>query len=165
MCIAGLPSPYPSPSSKQILGYVQSGVAEGARLECGGGRHGEKGFFVQPTVLSGVTDDMVVAREEIFGPVQVGGRPSLPLMTGRGEPRSSTITATPRPPFLHPLPLQCILSYKTLEEAIRRANGNQFGLAAGIVTRDVDRALTTAHALQAGQIWINTYHHFDAAAP
>ena len=70
-----------------------------------------------------------------------------------------------RPPPPLPPHWQCILKYATLEEAILRANGNEFGLAAGVVTRDVERALTTAHALQAGQIWVNTYHHFDPAAP
>lgn len=38
-------------------------------MECGGQRHGDRGYFIQPTVFTGVTDDMVIAREEIFGPV------------------------------------------------------------------------------------------------
>jgi len=55
---------------EKILGYVESGKAEGARLLTGGARHGDKGFFVQPTVFSDVEDDMKICREEIFGPVQ-----------------------------------------------------------------------------------------------
>ncbi|XP_013914212.1 PREDICTED: retinal dehydrogenase 2 isoform X2 [Thamnophis sirtalis] len=55
---------------KKILELIQSGVAEGARLECGGQGLGRKGFFIEPTVFSNVTDDMRIAREEIFGPVQ-----------------------------------------------------------------------------------------------
>lgn len=35
----------------------------------GGSRHGDKGFFVEPSIFSGVTDEMTIAREEIFGPV------------------------------------------------------------------------------------------------
>uniref|UniRef100_A0A803TGN5 Aldehyde dehydrogenase 1 family member A2 n=1 Tax=Anolis carolinensis TaxID=28377 RepID=A0A803TGN5_ANOCA len=54
----------------RVLELIQSGVAEGARLECGGQGLARKGFFIQPTVFSNVTDDMRIAREEIFGPVQ-----------------------------------------------------------------------------------------------
>ncbi|XP_034265235.1 retinal dehydrogenase 2 isoform X2 [Pantherophis guttatus] len=54
----------------KILELIQSGVAEGARLECGGQGLGHKGFFIEPTVFSNVTDDMRIAKEEIFGPVQ-----------------------------------------------------------------------------------------------
>lgn len=53
----------------KILGYVTLGVEEGANLLTGGMRHGERGFFVQPTVFGNVTDQMAIAREEIFGPV------------------------------------------------------------------------------------------------
>ena len=52
------------------MDLIESGKKEGATLECGGARHGEKGFFVQPTVFSNVTDEMRIAKEEIFGPVQ-----------------------------------------------------------------------------------------------
>jgi len=53
----------------RILGLIDSGKKEGAKLECGGERHGDKGFFIQPTVFSGVEDNMRIAKEEIFGPV------------------------------------------------------------------------------------------------
>ncbi len=53
----------------QILGYVQKGKAEGARLVCGGERPAGRGYFVQPTVFDDVRADMTIAREEIFGPV------------------------------------------------------------------------------------------------
>ncbi|AXX98437.1 betaine-aldehyde dehydrogenase [Profundibacter amoris] len=49
--------------------YIDKGVAEGARLVTGGGRVDREGFYLWPTVLADVTDDMTVAREEIFGPV------------------------------------------------------------------------------------------------
>ena len=51
------------------MGLIQSGQQEGAKLECGGNRVGHKGYFVAPTVFSNVTDDMRIAKEEIFGPV------------------------------------------------------------------------------------------------
>ncbi|XP_071949781.1 retinal dehydrogenase 2-like isoform X2 [Antedon mediterranea] len=54
----------------KILEMIESGKKEGAKLECGGGRKGDQGYFIQPTVFSNVTDDMRIAREEIFGPVQ-----------------------------------------------------------------------------------------------
>ncbi len=51
------------------LGYVEKGTAEGARLVYGGARIEGEGFYMQPTVFADVTDDMTIAREEIFGPV------------------------------------------------------------------------------------------------
>ncbi|MGY6697522.1 MAG: betaine-aldehyde dehydrogenase [Roseinatronobacter sp.] len=53
----------------KVLSYVDAGQAEGARLVCGGARHGDTGNFVQPTVFADVSDSMKIAREEIFGPV------------------------------------------------------------------------------------------------
>ena len=54
---------------ERVLNYIRIGRDEGAQLVCGGARVGERGYFVQPTVFTGVTGDMRVAREEIFGPV------------------------------------------------------------------------------------------------
>jgi len=54
---------------EKVLGYIEKGKAGGAKVEIGGGRQGDKGYYVQPTVFSGVTDEMVIAKEEIFGPV------------------------------------------------------------------------------------------------
>jgi len=53
----------------KIMSYIEAGKQEGASLKTGGARHGDKGFFVQPTVFADVKDDMKIAREEIFGPV------------------------------------------------------------------------------------------------
>eukprot|EP00069_Balaena_mysticetus_P010585 bmy_20774T0 len=55
---------------EKILDLIESGKKEGAKLECGGGPWGNKGYFIQPTVFSNVTDEMRIAKEEIFGPVQ-----------------------------------------------------------------------------------------------
>ena len=58
---------------EKVLGYVETGKQEGATLEIGGGipavQGFENGYYVEPTVFTGVTDDMTIAREEIFGPV------------------------------------------------------------------------------------------------
>ncbi|GAV63015.1 Aldedh domain-containing protein [Cephalotus follicularis] len=63
----------PQIDSKQfqkILRYIKSGIESNATLECGGERLGSKGYFIQPTVFSDVKDDMLIAQDEIFGPVQ-----------------------------------------------------------------------------------------------
>ena len=51
------------------MSNIDKGNAEGAKCVTGGGRLGDKGFFIKPTVFDNVTDNMTTAREEIFGPV------------------------------------------------------------------------------------------------
>lgn len=114
---------------QKVLGYLQKGKDEGATLATGGGRHGTQGYFVQPTVFTDVTDDMTIAKEEIFGPVL------------------------------------SILKFKTDFEVIERANNSTYGLAAGICSSDAARAISIAHQLRVGTVWINSYDNFDAAAP
>ncbi|KAM0482558.1 hypothetical protein ACHAPX_003077 [Trichoderma viride] len=53
----------------RIMGYIEAGKQGGATLALGGKRHGDKGYFIQPTVFTDVTPDMKIAQEEIFGPV------------------------------------------------------------------------------------------------
>ncbi|RFU73186.1 aldehyde dehydrogenase [Trichoderma arundinaceum] len=53
----------------RVMGYIKAGKEEGATVEIGGERHGDKGYFIQPTIFSNVTSDMKIMREEIFGPV------------------------------------------------------------------------------------------------
>mgnify|MGYP003109154316 CR=1 FL=1 len=55
----------------KVLGYIQSGVGDGARLLCGGRHHGDDGYFVEPTILADTAPHMAVVKEEIFGPVLV----------------------------------------------------------------------------------------------
>ncbi|XP_073908147.1 aldehyde dehydrogenase 1A1-like isoform X2 [Castor canadensis] len=105
----------------KILDLIESGKKEGATLECGGGPWGNKGYFVQPTVFSNVTDEMRIAKEEIFGPVQQ------------------------------------IMKFKSVDEVIKRANNTPYGLAAGVFTKDLDKAITVSSALQAGVVWVNCY--------
>ncbi|EGW02516.1 Retinal dehydrogenase 1 [Cricetulus griseus] len=114
---------------EKILDLIESGKKEGAKLECGGGRWGNKGYFVQPTVFSNVTDDMRIAKEEIFGPVQQ------------------------------------IMKFKSLDDVIKRANNTSYGLAAGVFTKDVDKAITVSSALQAGVVWVNCYMMLSPQCP
>ncbi|XP_044515465.1 aldehyde dehydrogenase, cytosolic 2 isoform X5 [Gracilinanus agilis] len=113
----------------KILDLIESGKKEGAKLECGGGPFGNKGYFIQPTVFSNVTDEMRIAKEEIFGPVQQ------------------------------------IMKFKTIDEVVKRANNTSYGLAAGIFTKDLDKALTISSALQAGTVWVNCYGASSPQAP
>ncbi|XP_040395943.1 retinal dehydrogenase 1 [Cygnus olor] len=114
---------------QKILELIESGKKDGAKLECGGGPWGDKGYFIQPTVFSNVTDDMRIAKEEIFGPVQQ------------------------------------IMKFKTVDEVIKRANNTSYGLAAAVFTKDIDKALTFAAALQAGTVWVNCYSAMSAQCP
>lgn len=53
------------------MGYIESGKADGATVEIGGGRHGTEGYFVDPTIFTNAPPDSKIVREEIFGPVGV----------------------------------------------------------------------------------------------
>ena len=53
----------------RIMAYIKSGKEAGAKVETGGERKGDKGYFIQPTIFSGVSEDMKIMQEEIFGPV------------------------------------------------------------------------------------------------
>ena len=62
-------------------------------------------------------------------------------------------------------PVMSVLTFKTEEEAIRRANDTDFGLGAGIITSDLTRAHRVADALEAGNVWVNTYNLIPADWP
>ncbi len=113
----------------KVCGYLESGKQEGAKAITGGKREGNRGYFVQPTVLVDTTENMKVVREEIFGPV---------------------VTAT---------------AFTDINEIAAKANDTNYGLAAGIWTRDIKKAHALASKLRAGTVWINCYNVFDAALP
>ena len=114
----------------RVTGYIDSGLEEGAEAVVGGRpENGDGGYFVNPTLFTGVSDEMKIAREEIFGPVLV---------------------AQP---------------FEDLEEVARRANDTDYGLAAGLWTRDISQAHKLAALLKAGSVYINTWGAGDPAAP
>jgi len=53
----------------RIMGYIESGKSQGATVHVGGNRHGNEGYFIQPTIFTNTTPDMKIVKEEIFGPV------------------------------------------------------------------------------------------------
>jgi acyl-CoA reductase-like NAD-dependent aldehyde dehydrogenase len=115
----------------RVMGYIESGRSEGAELLAGGETTltASGGYFVAPTLFSVRTDELKIAREEIFGPVLV---------------------ASP---------------YDSLEEVAARANDGDYGLAAGVWTRDLSSAHKLAAKLRAGMVYINTWGVVDPSAP
>jgi phenylacetaldehyde dehydrogenase len=114
---------------QRVTSFLQSGKEDGATALAGGGRYGERGYFIEPTVLTNTRPDMKVVREEIFGPVLVA------------EP------------------------FTDVAELARVANDSEYGLGAGIWTRDISKAHALAKKLRAGTVWINCYNVFDASLP
>ena len=123
---------------KHVASFVQRGLADGARLLCGGapasgtGLNGEDlnaGCYYLPTILEGLRNDQAICQEEVFGPVLVA------------------------------------LPFDDEADLLAQANDSVYALAAGIWTRDYQRAWRVGRAVQAGTVWINTYKQFSIATP
>src|SRR5690349_16589493 len=114
---------------RRVTSFLESGKADGATAVTGGGRFGDRGYFVEPTVLTNTTPEMKVVREEIFGPV---------------------VVASP---------------FSDLDEIAAQANDTDYGLGAGIWTKDISKAHALAKKIRAGTVWINCYNVFDASLP
>jgi len=117
----------------RVLEFIERGRQEGAGLLCGGGREMggacAQGAFVQPTIFTDCTDEQVIVREEIFGPVM------------------------------------SILAYENIDEVIARANDTLYGLAGGVVGRDLELAHRITDQLEAGICWINCWGESPAPMP
>ncbi len=114
---------------QRVTGYLDAGRSDGATAVTGGGRHGDAGYFVEPTVITNTRPEMSIVREEIFGPV---------------------VVAAP---------------FETLDQIATVANDTDYGLGAGIWTRDISKAHALAKKIRAGTVWINCYNVFDASLP
>jgi acyl-CoA reductase-like NAD-dependent aldehyde dehydrogenase len=121
------------PQYEKVLEYIRIAREEGAVCRLGGGpARGPEcgaGWFVEPTVFTGVRPDMRVANEEIFGPVL------------------------------------SIIPFEDEDEAVRIANGTIYGLAAGVWTTNIRRAIVMAEKLEAGTVWVNTYRAISYMSP
>jgi acyl-CoA reductase-like NAD-dependent aldehyde dehydrogenase len=114
---------------ERVKGYIDSGLSEGANALAGGSPENGDGYFVPPTLFTDVSDEMKIAREEIFGPVLVA------------------------------------MPFDELDEVAARANDTEYGLAAGLWTRDISNAHKLAAMLKAGSVYINSWGGGDPAAP
>src|SRR5579863_8195793 len=121
------------PQYQKVLDYIRIAKEEGAvcrlggaaatRPECGAG------WFVEPTIFTGVEPAMRIANEEVFGPVL------------------------------------SVIPFDDEEEAVRIANNTPYGLAAGVWTQSIRRALMMSERLEAGTVWVNTYRAVSYMSP
>jgi len=119
------------PQFEKILGYIDIAKAEGAVCAFGGKARPDLGAgqFVEPTIFTGVRNDMRIAQEEVFGPVL------------------------------------SVIPFKDEEDAIRIGNDIKFGLAAGVWTQSLKRAMVMSEKLRAGTVWVNNYRATSFTSP
>jgi aldehyde dehydrogenase (NAD+) len=121
------------PQLEKVLNYIDIARSEGATAVLGGGRAARpecgSGWFVEPTIFSGVHNRMRIAQEEVFGPVLA------------------------------------VIPFEDEADAIAIGNDVVYGLAAGVWTQNMRRALLMADKLQAGTVWINTYRAVSYLSP
>lgn len=126
--------PLVTPAQRQrVLDYLDIGVREGATIAAQAPLPTDPeladGFYVAPTLFTGVTPDMRIATEEIFGPVV------------------------------------CVIPFRDEAEAARIANGTEFGLVAGVFTRDAERSLRFSQELRVGIVFVNHYNRQFTGTP
>ncbi|MGH8619714.1 MAG: aldehyde dehydrogenase [Burkholderiales bacterium] len=121
------------PQYEKVLGYIDIAKGEGAHTALGGAKATRpecgNGWFVEPTIFTGVNNRMRIAQEEVFGPVL------------------------------------SVIPFKDEADAIAIGNDVVYGLAAGVWTQNMRRALLMAEKLQAGTVWINTYRAVSYLSP
>ncbi|MBT3659107.1 MAG: aldehyde dehydrogenase [Rhodospirillaceae bacterium] len=121
------------PQYEKILGYLDVAREDGAECVLGGAKADRPecgdGWFVEPTIYTGVNNQMRIAQEEVFGPVL------------------------------------SIIPFRDDEEAIEIANDVVYGLASGVWTSSIERAIEIPKRINAGTVWVNTYRAVSYMAP
>ncbi len=121
------------PQYRKVLDFIEIAKQEGAVCRMGGGPATRpecgSGWFVEPTIFTGVTRSMRIANEEVFGPVL------------------------------------SIIPFDDEDEAVEIANDTIYGLAAGVWTQSIKRALAVAARLEAGPVWVTTYRAVSYMSP
>jgi aldehyde dehydrogenase (NAD+) len=121
------------PQFRKILDYIDIAHGEGAKAVLGGAKATRpecgEGWFVEPTIFTGVRNSMRIAQEEVFGPVLA------------------------------------VIPFRDEEDAVAVGNDVVYGLAAGVWTQSMRRAVMMAERLQAGTVWVNTYRAVSYLSP
>ena len=121
------------PQFRKVLDYIDIARGEGAKPVLGGAKAARpecgEGWFVEPTIFTGVKNSMRIAQEEVFGPVLA------------------------------------VIPFRDEEDAVTIGNDVVYGLAAGVWTQSLRRAVMMAERLQAGTVWVNTYRAVSYLSP
>lgn len=134
----------------KILSMIETGKQQGAKLVAGGNKYqGLPGYFIEPTVFADVQDDMTIAKEEVL----------LNSCKYKFQPNNNSTF------FQIFGPVQQLIRFKSLDEVIERANNNDYGLAAAVFSKDIDKVNYLVQGLRAGTVWVNTYNVLSAQAP
>lgn len=134
----------------KILSMIETGKQQGAKLVAGGNKYqGLPGYFIEPTVFADVQDNMTIAKEEVL----------LKSCKYKFQPNNNSTF------FQIFGPVQQLIRFKSLDEVIERANNNDYGLAAAVFSKDIDKVNYLVQGLRAGTVWVNTYNVLSAQAP
>jgi len=151
--------------------FMQRLIARARRLKLGLSSDGDTdlGPLISASQLKVVEAYIQLGIEEGATPVLLGARPTDPALA-QGHFISPTIftNVDNRMRIAQEEifgPVLCVIKYDSLDEAIRQANDTIYGLAAGVWSTDIERAMSVANRLRAGTVWINDFHLINAEAP
>ncbi|KAJ3569880.1 hypothetical protein NP233_g4765 [Leucocoprinus birnbaumii] len=129
----------------RVMGFINSGKQDGAKVLIGGERHGQEGYFVKPTVFTDVNPKMSIMQDEIFGPVCS----VVKFKTEEGE-------------FIRISWFSAMIN-RFLIEVLELANDVAYGLGANVFTENASRAIRVSNALEAGSVWRFSFYKINCA--